>query len=550
MLGVGKRWLRGKFSNYKTEDIEDISQDAFIKWHSSFDATKANNAEFPEHHWFLICTSTAQIDWYHKQNPTIITNVVQLDESGNPILDEAGKEMLEKIKASFVSFPDNANDSLDDDSEELEPIQRAKTDSEKISVWAADEKADNENEEEQIKLIELAGKQFSEVASNEIMKYYLLSKRIKANGKGNTLPPIKTIYKPLKKSISYQVKPEFDNMSDVSVNALNRLQYLKNAEKRKWMEMAIGEMRKSKGELDLFVQKMIRTKEVLSLVEQKSKTYTSILTHFSDSKIELGKFVIGLLRDEDWILLKREKKDGLSYLELTKSGEHFLKRNFDESEYRKSTPILSSVVLDKNGKLGATCFKGMLERFHENKEEVTKNVTFDNHCEFSLFAEVIKEENLHLVKDGVLYVTLEPCNKRGFWLDGKEEKPKIPCAVRCLEAGLRKVFIGSIDENIKVKNKGKEILEKGQYTFSMKDGKIFGKTDKETKEEELLEKYFQGKNYSSEDIEDKRVYTIGKPVEVHDFEHELIEEVRRLNSDFLQRYSDEGKPPNERKFRV
>lgn len=482
MQDIGKRWLRGKFSKYEIEDIEDILQDAFIKWHSSFDATKATTAEFPEHHWFLLCTYTAQIDWYHKQNPTITTNTIQLDENGNPVLDESGKEMLEKIKATFVSFPDNANDSSDDDNEESEPTQKAKTDSEKIDELAADEKTDSENVEEQPKLIELAGKQFSEVASNEVMKYYLLSKRIKANGKENTLPPIKTIYKPLKKSISYQVRPEFDNMSDVSINALNRLLYLKNAEKRKWMEMAIAEMRKSKEKLEPYI------------------------------------------------------------LQLKESNPAF-----DEVKFRKDTPILSSVALNKNEKFVASCFKGKVYRKHPDKD---KDVTFDNHCEFSLFTDIIKEENLHLVKDGILYVTLEPCNKRGFWLDGGKETPKIPCAVRCLEAGLKKVFIGSIDDNNKVKNKGKEILEKGQYTFKIKDGKIFGDTANEIKEEELLENYFKKKSYPSEDIDDKRVYTIGTPVEVHDFEADLIEEVRLLNSDFLQRYSDEGKPLNERKFRV
>lgn len=466
MLDMGKRWLRGKFSNYKPEDIEDISQDGFIKWHGSFDATKATTAEFPEHHWFLICISTAQIAWYRKQNPTITTNVVQLDENGNPILDEVGKAMLKQIKVSFISFSENNNDSPDDDLEESEQYKKQQSDSKKISELAASEKADNENEEEQNKLVELAGKRFSEVASNEAIKYYSLSKRIKANGKKNSLPPIKMVYKPLKKSICYQAKPEFDNMSDVSVNALNRLQYLKNAEKRKWMEMAINEMRKSK---------------------QKFEEYVA-----------------------GWDVEKQNK-------------------------FRKDTPILSSVILNKDGKLVASCFKGKIDRTHPDKKD--KDVTFDNHCEFSLFKEIIKEENLDLVKDGILYVTLEPCNKRGFWLDGGKETPKIPCAVRCLEAGLKKVFIGSIDDNNQVKNKGKEILESGKYTFKMNDGRISGDTDKEIKEEGLLEAYFKKKNYLSEDFKDKRVYIVGTPVEVHDFEPDLIEEVRQLNSDFFQSHS-------------
>lgn len=466
LVDLGKRWLRGKFYNYRAEDIEDITQDAFIKWHSSFDATKATTAEFPEHHWFWLCTSAAQIDWYHKHNPTITINVVQLDENGYSILDEEGTEMLKKVKASFISLPNTANYTSDDEREESEPIDKAKADSEEISELTTDEIT--ENEEEQTKLIDLAGKRFSEVATNEIMKYYLLSKRIESNRKVNTLPSIKTIYKPLKKSISYQVKPEFDNMCDASVSALNRLLLLKNAEKRKWQEMAIAEMRKSKEKL------------------------------------------------ESYILQMKESNPAFDYI-----------------KFRKDTPILSSLVLSKNENYIASCFKGKVYRKHPDKE---KDVTFDNHCEYSLFTDIIKEENLHLVKDGILYVTLEPCNKRGFWLDGGKATPKIPCAVRCLEAGLRKVFIGSIDDNNQVKNKGKEILESGKYTFRVKDHKLCG-TEQEIKEEALIEEYFKRKNYRSEEFKDKRVYTIGIPVEVHDFEPDLIEEVRLLNSEFLQRHS-------------
>ncbi|MBN1185156.1 MAG: hypothetical protein JXB49_22915 [Bacteroidales bacterium] len=465
MLFIGKRWLRSKFTNYKTEDIEDISQEAFIKWHSSFDATKASNAEFPEHHWFLLCTSTAQIDWYHKQNPTITSNVVQLDENGNPILDEAGKEILQKIKASFVSFPDETYDSSDD-SEEFEPIQKAKKDSEKINELAANEKADNEKKEEQTKLIELAGKRFSEVASNEIMKYYLLSKRISTNGKENTLPPIYKIYKPLKKSISYQVRHEFNNMSDVSVNELNRFQFQRNAENRKWMEMAIGEMRKSLEKLNSFIK------------SQKTKN-----------------------------------------------------PKFDEIKFRQNTPILSSIAISYNGRHVAKCFKGQVSSFIGDRD-----LTFDKHCEFSLFTEIISEYNLPLYKDGVLFVTLEPCNKRGFWLDGDQKKPKIPCAVRCVEAGFRKIFIGSLDDNKDVFKKGKEILESGKYIFPLENGCHIGSL-KQVEAAKLLEEYFISKNYPYFKYTDKIVFQIGNPIEVHDFESDLIEEVRKLNSAFLQRHS-------------
>lgn len=463
MVDAGKHRLRGKFPMYKVEDIEDISHDAFIKWYSSFNATKANNAENPEEHWFLICIETAQIVWYYKQSPTINVEV-KLDDNSNPVLDEKGKEKFEKIKASFVSFPENINDNPDD-SEESEPKNNTKTDSEKISSLAALESADIENKEAQNGFFEFAGKRFSNAVRDEAIKYYLLSGRVKTNAKQNTLPISKAVYKPLKKSIPYQVRPEFDNLSDASVNALNMLQYLKNAEKRKWMEMAIGEMKKSIDKLNSFI------------ISQKKNNPA-----------------------------------------------------FDEIKFRQNTPILSSIAIDNNGNHVASCFKGQVTT-HSGK----RDLTFDKHCEFSLFTDIIGEHNLHLVTDGVLYVTLEPCNKRGFWLDGDKKKPKIPCAVRCVEAGLKKIYIGSLDDNKDVYKKGKEILESGKFIFPIENGYHIG-SSRQIEAAKLLEEYFIAKKIPCERLTDKIVYQIGKPIEVHDFEADLIEEVRKLNAEFLQRH--------------
>lgn len=462
MQDEGKRWLRNRFTNYSSEDIKDITQDAFIKW-KSFDETKARTDGFPEYDWFLRCTKNAQADWYHKQNPTIATNVVQLDENGNPILDKSGKEMQKKIKAFFIPIPVNANDSSDEN-EEFGPKQKAKTDDEKINELA--EETNNEKYVDPTKLIELAGKRFSEVASYEIMKFYLLSKRIKVNKKENTLPPINVKYKPLKNSISYQVRHEFDNMLEVSVNNLNRLQYLKNSEKRKWMEMTISEMRKSIEKLNSFIRS------------------------------------------------QKQKNPG-----------------FDETKFRQNNPILSSIAVNHNGKHIASCYKGQVSTFIGDRD-----LSFDKHCEFSLFTEIITEPNLHHYKDGVLYVTLEPCNKRGYWLDGNIKKPKIPCAVRCVEAGFRKIYIGSLDDNIEVYNKGKEILESGKFIFSLVNGAHIG-NNKQIEAAKLLEEYFINKNYSYTRNADEMVFQIGHPIEVHDYECDLIEEVRKLNSFFLQRHN-------------
>lgn len=530
MQNKGKYKLRQKFPNYSTDDIQDILQDAFIRWYNSFDSKKAENIKNPEHHWFLICTATAQITWYHRQNPTI-DKIIKFEENGSEILDKDGKILLEELKASFISFPENKIDF-----DELETHKYENNVTQEIIDLKASEDEDFELIENQNELIELDEKNFSCFISEEVMKYYLLSYSVISYGKKNSLPSIKTKYKPLSKSIGYQIKIEQNSISNESVNAINRIQYLKNSESRKWMEMAISEMRKSKDKLEIFIEKMLKTKLILHLVKNNSLAYHSILNKFSGSKIALGRFIINHLIKSEIIFLDKVKIHKRSYLTLTKNGEDFLKKDFNEIEYRNNTPILSSVVLDKNDNFIATCFKGMVDTCHTNFDGYTKDVTFDNHCEFSLFTDIIKNNNMHLIQDGTLYVTLEPCNKRAFWLDGGIEEPKIPCAVRCVEAKLKRVYIGSIDENIKVKYKGKEILRTGKYVFEIENGKLCG-TAKEIKEEGLLEKYFKKKGYDFEEFFNKRVYQIGQPIEVYDFDFDLVEEVRKINSEFLNKHS-------------
>jgi len=449
-----------KFSSISETNRDEIKGNAKIKWVENFNAEKST-ANQPERYFYQLCLKQAQSDWYKA------TTAPQKDLEGNPTLDERGKQIREK-KIPTVTIHENTDNDLDEN-EESNFNENIKVDSVDISKIASDDTIGIHEPNKEYTLEKHLKEKFrwyyGEVPK-EIMTYYLLCDKVKTRG-FYIQPLIKKEYKPTKDSIPYPLKPEFNNLSDESKEALRRLQYLKNAENRMWMEMAISKMRESKEKLEQYV-----------------------------------------------------------------SGWDEEKQN----KFRKETPILSSVILNRDEKFVTTCFKGKVERKHTNKKGIIKDVTFDNHCEFSLFTDIIKEENLHLVQDGILYVTLEPCNKRGFWLDGKDEKPKIPCAVRCLETGLKKVYIGSTDDHKTVKNKGKEILESGKYTFKMKNGKLDG-TDKEIKEEGLLEQYFQEKNYPSEDFDDRRVYIIGTAIEVLDFEPDLIEEVRQLNSEFLQRHS-------------
>jgi pyrimidine deaminase RibD-like protein len=184
-----------------------------------------------------------------------------------------------------------------------------------------------------------------------------------------------------------------------------------------------------------------------------------------------------------------------------------------------------------------TCYKGEVNQLLKSG----RDITWDKHCEYSLFTEKIGEENLDSIKGGTLFVTLEPCNKRKSYLDENGvRKPKIPCAVRCVEAGLRRIYIGSYDYNPKVKHKGEEILKSGTYTFPLKNKKLDFEDKKEKRDAELLQNYFDENKYERTITDDEIIYKIGEPVkEVIPFDSDLREEVLELNAWFLSHHEEE-----------
>ena len=94
-------------------------------------------------------------------------------------------------------------------------------------------------------------------------------------------------------------------------------------------------------------------------------------------------------------------------------------------------PLVGSIIVH-NGKI-------IGEGYHEKAGE--------NHAEINAINSV---ENIHLLKDSIIYVTLEPCSHFG-------KTP--PCANKIVEIGFKKVVIGTLDSHEKVNGKGKELLE-------------------------------------------------------------------------------------------
>jgi len=172
-----------------------------------------------------------------------------------------------------------------------------------------------------------------------------------------------------------------------------------------------------------------------------------------------------------WEILR--SADNLRWMELavSKLRESIEKKNADLSRASvklrskfEFAPTLGCVVVCQDG-THFTCFKGKIDQLEKSGlgKKLALEWAWTKHCEYSLFEEEVTQNNMYLLKGGSMFVTLEPCNSRAkIQLNGKL---KLPCAVRCVEAELKEIFIGSIDLNKHVSGKGFKILRTGEYEF-------------------------------------------------------------------------------------
>jgi ATP-dependent DNA helicase RecG len=102
----------------------------------------------------------------------------------------------------------------------------------------------------------------------------------------------------------------------------------------------------------------------------------------------------------------------------------------------KTDPLVGAVLVSRDGRI--------LGRAHRGKYGT------GDHGEFTL----LEKSGMKIPKDSVLYVTLEPCSKRG--------DRKIPCAERIVRSGIKHVAIGISDPNPDIFGKGrKKLLDAG-----------------------------------------------------------------------------------------
>jgi len=225
-----------KFSSLSDTNRDEIKGNAVEKWNKSFDATKSIAIE-PERFFYQKLLKQAESDWYEK------STMSKKDKDGNLIVDEKGKEIREK-KISTVTIHENTDDNVDENEESQ--FDDNKESKEGISKIESDYTGSVDEPNTEYTFLNYLKEKFrwyheyfyDSVLSDEteslpdevfeIKNFLLLSGQIKILNRNE---PIKRTYKPTKDSTLYPCKPEFENLSDESVNALHRLQYLKNAEK-------------------------------------------------------------------------------------------------------------------------------------------------------------------------------------------------------------------------------------------------------------------------------------------------------------------------------
>lgn len=202
-----------------------------------------------------------------------------------------------------------------------------------------------------------------------------------------------------------------------------------------------------------------------------------------------------------------------------------------KSEYRGIVPLLSAVAVNRDGEIIKTSYKGI-------------NGNMDHHCEFTLFEDILNENDKNDLKGGELYVTLEPCHHRGTYIDENgNKKPKLPCAVRCAMANVDTIYIGSFDPDETVNWKGAMTLKTGLYELPIdKEGMPYisgkikpKKVEKEKERIKHLKAFFESKKFKVlKKKTNSWIYKIAEPTNVKLFHNDLALELSELNRDFLE----------------
>lgn len=93
------------------------------------------------------------------------------------------------------------------------------------------------------------------------------------------------------------------------------------------------------------------------------------------------------------------------------------------------SPQVGALAISPDGELLAEAYRGELND--------------GDHAEYCMISKLSNPEALH---GSVVFTTLEPCTERNH--------PKVPCATRLIEAGVAVVYVGMLDPDARIRERG------------------------------------------------------------------------------------------------
>jgi pyrimidine deaminase RibD-like protein len=175
-------------------------------------------------------------------------------------------------------------------------------------------------------------------------------------------------------------------------------------------------------------------------------------------------------------------------------------------------PLTGAVLVSKEGKAIAMSYKDCSCEDIENR--------LAHPCEYLLFRHQEGNDFYNSMQNGSLFITLEPGASR--------ITSQLPCAVRCLESGIRNICIGTVNIDRNASGAGINILETGCYTF---DKSISFYQSPAVKE---LITYFRSKGYEETESVSEHCFFIAKPLTVSYFYPDLSLEIVKHNGYFIR----------------
>jgi pyrimidine deaminase RibD-like protein len=391
------KWLRTQCESFLRRKYgldhdltNSIASDALVKWLYTFQPKKGKGSKNPELYWLRLLANQAAFDhvngrdWKHKS--------LDSEEAVGSYDDPTAPRPL----ADIIADP-KAQQPLEDIILERQGYELEE------EYQTVDFKLINPRDGSPL---HAGKKRVAYVASREIFRHYLLTKRARPPKTDDELPPlIGSSQRSFTDFINFYRGHNLDlslSLLDTgSVTGYFKLRHhvLCNADARRWMELALSKLRESAE----------KARQGLFKAGLGSKTKESR----GQSPASIGVAVC-----------------------TSGKGHIWFNGGFDEA-----------TLLDGKG----------------------RSVPRKSHCE-DCPALDLQEDELPTLKGGTLYLTHEPCGRRWSPGEGRNGEARIPCEVRFVEGGFSHYYIGSLNHNKSARGNGIEVLRTGAYVFKLKRG--------------------------------------------------------------------------------